>query len=184
MAEAPQIEILNALAEHLTRLMRFKQTVIGWPDGSQKLTLPAVSMIVKKGRVNPFPPHVLGVTNIKDNAADTAYVTGEWEFSIQLDLWCKTSAERYDALERLTQVFFSQGERTVPIITLILPKYHKTRATYNMVSASIPDAAATPLAQEWRVMVEVMASCSQIIVRENEALITQDADVNLDILKD
>lgn len=183
MAEAASIEIISALGDYLSQRMRFKQTILGWPESSQKLSLPACSIIVKREKLIPHPPHLLNVNNISGNKGDSVYVTGEYEFSLQLDLWCKTSAERYDAKERLTQIFHSQDERVVPILRLVLPKYHKISAIYTLLGCSIPDSAATPLAQEWRVLVDITVSCSQIIVRDNEALITQTPDVDLEIIK-
>lgn len=183
MAESPNIEILNELAEYLQRHIRVKQTVIGWPDGAQKLSLPAMSLHVKRAREVSYPPHMILAANIENNTADTSYLVGEFEFTIQLDLWCKTSAERYDALEKVRQIFHSQHDVPVPILNLPLAKYHKTMATYTMTGNSIPDSSATPLTQEWRVMVDILASCSQIATRENEKIITQDPDVSLEILK-
>jgi hypothetical protein len=180
MVESPAEEILTALSEYINRRVRFRETIIGWPDSSRKLSLPAVSFMVKTPRMRHFHSELQTLGTIKEGKADPIYVVGEWEFSIQMDLWLKTKAERYDALEKMFHVFYCGDDEPRPVLHIKLEKYHKTKASYYLRDYSIPDDSQTAINQEWRAIIDITATCDMLVERENEAIILE-SELNLEI---
>lgn len=177
--ESPSKEVLSALGDYLQRVTKspkFKAPIIGWPTNSAALVMPAMSLLVRGSPIlTQYAPHLLSTSNIQTGAkpiSDNIYDCGEWEFSIQLDLWLKTDAERYDAQTAIINAFYQFEERVSNSIRLPLKDYFESTAVYSFRNSSIPDAGSTPLTQEFRVLVDIFATCSHLVRRENESLIT------------
>jgi hypothetical protein len=178
-SESPHAQVLAVLVEYLQRTIkspRFKTAQAGWPDASKELVLPAMSAVIRSEQLTQYDPYLKKTENLQTDSekpsSDNTYDCGEWEFSIQLDLWLKTNAERYDAQTAITNAFHKFEERVSPAIKLQLKEYFGTEAIYSFVKSSIPDAAYTPLTQEFRVMVDISCTCSHLVRRENESVIT------------
>lgn len=183
--EAPDIEVLTALGDYLQRTIKspkYKAPVIGWPDSSKPLIMPAMSLVVKSSILTMHEPYLLSMHNVQSGVgvkapgSDNIYDCGEWAYTVQLDLWLKTDAERNDAKVSIAEAFFSSEERVTPAIRLKLKNYFDSTAVFIFLNSSTPDSATTAITQEFRILVDISCTCPHLVRRENERLIT---DINL-----
>lgn len=181
MNESAHDEILRVLGDYLDKKLRFSQVIIGWPQYNQKLKHPALSVVEKNSVFRPFPPQEIKRFKTSGPKADILWLVGEYEFSIQLDIWAKTKADRNDLYERMFVVLNdSAGEMPSSCFTLPMPKYHGIPATYFFEGFSLPDEERSTLEGEWRVLVRVKGVCDATLRKDNEPIIL-DPSVEIEV---
>ena len=176
--EALTKEITNALARYIDDYMSFKEIIEGWPEPNQQLRYPALSITCQNPTFNPLPPYLWVTGPETNNQAECKYVVGNFDWTIQLDIWCKTKEERHDAWEKLFNILHSQIE--LGGLSIKLEKYHNVMAHYVFSGYDFEDSEISSQRKEWRSMVRML--CSSVAISTKKLyIITEEPEIDLEI---
>lgn len=167
-------EILpKALAEYIkANVPGIKETYDEFPEASRKVTYPSVSVFTTAPEFRPAMPYTIEVppANIDlNNKALVKWVVGFWDVRIQLDLWAQNKEQRDDIFDAL---FNALNPRINPMgLVLTLNEYFNQLCSYDFVGYTLQDAEERAQRDEWRVTLNVLATCKAIRERK-EYMIT------------
>jgi len=152
-----------------------------FPNASQSFKMPSVSVIIKNTdfapQATPYPAAQIGPGDITNNKANLLYVVGDWDFTIQLDLWAGSKEERDDFFDA---TFNALNPKISPMgLTLELSEYFGTLCDYLYVGHSFSDSEESSQKDEWRATLNVVATCKAL--RDRKEFIITDTGTAKDV---
>lgn len=136
-----------------------------FPNSSQNLKFPSVSVFLQKPDVKPSIPYeiFIGVPDVNKMGV-VKRVVGRYEIKMQLDFWCESKFQKHDIYQAFIDAFdkdvVSSG---VGGITFALVDYHneKIHLDVNDVDFSV-DSEISAQRNEWRFKVEIVGNCRRV----------------------
>lgn len=164
--------IVDALAQHfLANIPGIAQVLTEWPGANITLKYPSLTIITKEPNFQAYAPrlHVLGVADTQ-NQAESSYVVGQYDVTLQFDIWARNKVERavyYD-------LFFKAFNKEIdPMgLRLQLENYYNEWCNVTMTGLRYEDDSVASQTQAWRVIVDAQLTCNAILSR-TEYIITQ-----------
>lgn len=172
--------VLGQLGDYLRKaLPDLVQIILEWPESNQELKLPSASISIAAAPfVNEMPyifneSALVGTTQTKD----VKYVIGNYEFSLQLDLWERSNEQRDELYEKFFTAFNSNLPQ--PGLNLTLVGYHNTICSYEIVDYLPEDSEISAQTKQWRATIKLNANCKAIGTKR-ESIITQVPELTLE----
>lgn len=185
-------EVIFRLAEEVrARVPEIKQVLEEWPNANQELQYPALSILSATNvQQTPCHPYLLEVGTIDaQNKSINKWIVGNFDWKLQLDVWCGNKPERNTMHEAIsTKLFVGQFLDSINEITgisLQLLNYHNILCRYDLVGYRFDDSEAGSQRQEWRIKMDVLAHCKQIVEKEEFQIVETeitDEFINTDIV--
>jgi len=183
--------ILRLALEARTRVPEFREVLEEWPDANQQLNYPALSILSSNPpKQTPCHPwlYKTGVIN-GANKSVNQWVVGNFDWTLQLDAWLGNKPERNRFHELIsTKLFMGQfldSLSEVSGISLQLPNYHNIICRYDLIGYRFDDSEAGSQRQEWRIKMDVLAHCKQIVEKEEFQIVETeitDEFINTDVV--
>lgn len=167
----PTKAILEALGTHLkTAMPKIKAIAYDWPNPNVALQYPCVTITTGQPKFENMMPEFLSRSATIGTKATARYEVGNYEFSLQVDIWCGSKEERF----RIYDDFFKALNAEVEVmgLALQLSKYYDIFARYDLVGYDFNDGEEPSQRAEWRARLEVRASCKAIL-EKTQYIITQ-----------
>lgn len=142
--------VLTALADYLRAEMPSVQQVLTeWPPANVQLDMPSLTITTaNEAKLTPVTPNLRSIGTPAQNAALNQYIVGDYELTIQIDLWARNKPER----QRIQQEFFNAIFKPVdpPGLHLVLTDYFDVICTYWPEGYRNIGNEASAQRQEWR----------------------------------
>lgn len=182
-------EIVKRLALHLRAQMpELAEVLEDWPEDNYAIRYPSISIFTKGPVHRPFSATQLSQLDSDDGKKVLVLSDiGDYEWRLQLDMWCGNKPERHALYERFYQAFNSQfieDSKEMAGISLPLVDYHNTMARYDLLSYDFDtDNEAATQRKEWRAKMVVIAHCRAVVCREFYKVKTTEihSDIRTDI---
>lgn len=129
-----------------------------WPNPSDRLMYPAATVFCRNSRFIATMPYVLKKEE-KDNFTGRTVVqraVGNYEFSLQIDLWSEYKPQRESLYEEIFQAF-NENENTHGI-NLQLKDYFDQWAHYSISEFQYIENEESAQKNEWRLLITVLAT--------------------------
>lgn len=151
-----------------------------FPNASQNLKFPSVSVFLQSPDYNPVMPYVIsvGAPDANKNAI-VKRVVGRYEFKMQLDFWCENKFQKHDIYQAFIEAFnkdlVSSG---VGGITFTLADYHNEKVHIDIdgVDFSI-DGELSAQRNEWRFKIDVSGNARCVKQTLEPLMVTIDRQV-------
>ena len=160
--------VTKTLANHLdASVERLRQTIIGFPSHSKRLRMPSVSISAPAPqftpKMNPHKRTAIDTDAIEDHKTDVEWIIGDYDFKLQLDLWCGSKEELDDLFDDL---FNALNPEIDPMgVRLNMEEYHGLICDYIYVTHTRANSSQSSTKDEWRITLSVMATCNALRVR-------------------
>lgn len=142
-----------------------------FPEPNQEMELPALSIVTGRPRFERCDPYLVDEGAVADHQATNNYVIGQYDLSLQLDIWAKYKIQRSSLYEEVFQALNPVNQKGLQIT---LSDYFSEVCSYQLVSYAFSnDQEAAITRQEWRVRLEVEASC-RAVAQSTDYVITQE----------
>ena len=151
-----------------------------FPAPNRRISLPSVSVLFQTPdwtpQAVPNPVQKADPADIKSSRFTYQYITGQYDGSIQLDLWAKNKEERDD----LTLAVHNALNPNIESMGLVLPmeEYFDVLCSYLYVHHDFEDTEITSQTGEWRTKFDILISCKS--VRESKQFVIEDSILDLD----
>jgi hypothetical protein len=168
-------EVLEVMKEYFNDQMDFRQILTDFPESNINLKYPALALTAQAPEIMTYSPHVHSSEQVNSALYRHKYIVGQYNWSIQADLWERTKEECYD----LQEEFFTKFANMWPSqagLNLVLKNYHDVICSYQIVSNSREDAEIASQRKEWRAIIAIQANCKAI--RVHDVPIMEDIEVN------
>ncbi len=111
MDKHPIQAVTNAFAAYLLAAVPDLKAVLKeWPDSNVKMQFPSVTLTSGEAPLKNKMPEQLSCTEPDEDGKVTAtYAVGQYDYKIQLDLWCRTKPERDTMLASLIDAVNAQA---------------------------------------------------------------------------
>lgn len=170
-------EVLEALGAFLDdAIPDLRQILYDFPESNRNLQYPSASIFVVGSELQNLHPYVFSQGSVSNSKADVKWVIGQYDWSIQLDLWERTKEERHDLYEKLILAFNQTPPNTG--VHLPLENYHNVVCSYTITNYSIEDSEASSQRKEWRATVDIVANCKAVV--EKSEFIIEESEVTLE----
>jgi hypothetical protein len=159
-------EIVKSLGTCLkSKISELAAVTEDFPESNEKLSYPSISITGSNPTTTPCSPYIFtqGAAVENDSGGQEAqvkWVTGQHEFKLQLDLWCRSKEERHKLFQALTATFSSQFP--VMGLSLQLSGYHGVWARYDVTATGYEDSEIASQRREWRAIFTVAVNCLAI----------------------
>ncbi len=156
-------EVVEALRTYIdTNVTEFEKVYGNWPSANQKLVYPALTIFAKEPRFVPLMHYVIAKTSAQpaDVEKTVTRVVGQYEFALQLDLWTAYKPQRDSVYEALFAAFSANNDTHG--LSLQLTGYFNQYCHYSIDTVSYADEAIAAEANEWRVMIRVLATVNAV----------------------
>lgn len=171
MIESVSYEIKRQLAIYLKDNAPSLNSVIeDFPEANEQLVYPCASIKTGAPKLTIEPPYEYSRDgSVVDNKQSVIWVTGQYEWDMQLDLWCGSKIERDRLVDEVNNVFMSQFP--VMGLSLSMSKYYGVISRYDVIGHEFPDGEEASQRREFRAILRVLAHCKRVVER-NEFIIT------------
>jgi hypothetical protein len=175
----------KALAAYLkTNVTGLAETYDEFPSPNLKILMPSISVFAStNAQFRSLMPYVekqagsSGGPAIASNKAKIRWVTGIYDFNLQLDIWARNKEERDDTFDAL---FNALNPNINPMgLVLRLDEYFNQLCSYEYVGHTMQDSGERADRDEWRMTVNVLVTCKAI--RERSEFIITDPDTAQEI---
>lgn len=185
-------EVVKQFADFLKKNVRIlKDVKEDWPSASQKLRYPSATIFTNIPEYEPLFPYplvpfdpniVLTKPEIK-----VKYVVGQYDWSLQLDLWTGNKFNRHDLYEEVFQAFHKQIRKIgnfnsrVPQTGLILTldDYFKIPCIYTWAGYNFEDSEISSQRREWRVKIDILANTKAIVETDDFAILNTELQTDV-----
>lgn len=170
--------VLYQLGKHLKQFMPSITDVLHeFPDPAIELSMPALSITLGNPVHSPLDPYVHSQDAANgQNRAKVRYVTGMFDYQIQIDIWCRDKFERFNMIEEFRQAF---NPEIVPQgLSLQLVDYWGVWCRYDVIGHNIDDSEGGSQRSEWRATINLLANTREIT--EREVYVVKTIENNLD----
>lgn len=154
-----------------------------WPDSNEQLQMPSVTLTAGKDKRTPIQPEEVSRTLPDDNNQVVQVVaTAHYDLSIQLDLWCRTKAERRQFLNAILGAFnASENNSDAPSgLSLQLTNYFNVYARYEIDAHEFRDDEVAAERQERRATIMLLVNTRECVSRTmyaiNQTTVLQQTD--------
>lgn len=154
-------EVTAQLASFLKTKIPDAQVLSEFPDPSQSLSYPTISISAMKPQFSPRSHVVLGETVISETQSKIIYATGIWDLPLQIDLWANSKFQRAKFAEKLFDAFCSEAPSSG--ISLKLTRVFDIVCSYVLDSISEQDDEMSSQTKNWRAMAFVDANCFSVV---------------------
>jgi len=174
-------EVLKHLADHLKKEMpELRQILLDFPEANKSLVYPSVSLFVQAPEYTPeMNPYLHNFVDISQPMAPkhkVRYVSGEYDWKIQADIWCQYKEERHRLYDQFYKAFNSQFPTLG--LTLEMKDYFEVLCRYDMIGFNYgDDGELSSQTKEWRVKIDIIGHCKAIIERTESIIETTELDV-------
>lgn len=170
-------EVITRLGDHLKAGMpSIRQVIHNFPEANQTLNYPCLSIFSNAPTF--VPEHgAYEYQGTQKSAAkyEYLYVVGQYDWTIQIDIWCQSKEQRYQLYDQFFRAFNSQFP--VMGLTLTMKEYYEILCRYDMTGLNYePDGEASSQRKEWRVKIDLLGSCKAVVDREEFAILTTEID--------
>jgi hypothetical protein len=160
---------IKSLANYLRTELPDVQVLEDWPDPKEQLSMPTISIIASgnRGYTHCFPQFWKKTVN-EENALldDVVYRVGQYDFTLQLDLWCEYKVQRGELYERVHDALNKQFLTDSPAgLSLELEDYHDLIARFDQAGYTYLDSEENSQRSEWRVKIDVLVNHSRLAVK-------------------
>lgn len=160
--------VATRLGEHLlSSISSLKDFYPEWPSPNIRLDLPAVTIFNPTPdfqNLSPYPKALPDLGAPVNSQSDIEWVVGLWNFSLQVDLWTKNKESRDDLFD---QLFNALNPEIQPMgLRLTMPKYFNQICDYLYIGHTLGDSESASQTGEWRISLNVEASCKAIRLRK------------------
>ncbi len=172
-------EIVKKYGNYLSgKMSSLTEVYEEFPSGNRKLKMPSVS-IITEGKAT-FDPETSGayVASSSDISGEPAlkvikYVIGQYEVPLQIDFWCRNKEERSQIYAEFVDAMTGQDITAEPQIGVILAltEYHNAFCHYDLGGYSFDDDETSSQRKEWRVKIDVVATCKAIVERTQSVIL-------------
>ena len=135
-----------------------------FPSANIPLVFPSIT-ITYQGDVSYMPqlnPSVYSSGAIADHKADTLYIVGQYDGSLQLDMWCKNKEQRNDMYQEFYKAFNPNFPSRMNL-SLNLTDYYNIKCNYDLTSFSKEDSEVSSQTREWRTRISVLVNCNALL---------------------
>ncbi len=168
--------LTEALAAHLlANVSGIAKVYAEWPNKNEDLTYPSISITSAAPKFERCAPYVLALgTLIPDTVRSiNKYVVGQYDVTLQLDLWTRYKLERDTFYEKLFTVL---QPRRPHGFTLQLSAYHSQWVGFSLNGYQFRDSEDGATREEWRAILSLEATC-RAISTETEYIITHEPEL-------
>jgi len=142
-----------------------------FPEPNAEMELPALSIVTGRPRFERCDPYLVTLGVETDNEATNNYCIGQYDLMLQIDIWAKYKVQRTKLYE---QLFNLLNPVTRKGLQIALSDYHSEICSYQLLGYDFRNDEDSAISrQEWRVRLEVEASC-RAITQSTEYIITQE----------
>ena len=158
------------LAEHFRALYDDLQVLEEFPEPNRQLEIPsmAISSPGTPEIVNLMPTlHKKTVNEDDQNFYDAVYNIGQYNVSLQIDLWTEYKSRRFEWYEYIMKGFdhqFINGDLPQGL-SLTMDDYHDAIARYDVVGYNYGDNEESSQRSEWRMTLNVLATFPRLQVK-------------------
>lgn len=173
--------IPKALGEYLlTKVPALREWYDEFPSAHRTIRTPSISIFVSTP-LNFTPqasPNIIKKpedSEIVDSKATVKVVVGQYDATLQLDLWTGSKEERDDLVDALFNALnpnvFSMG------LVLEMPDYFNCLCDFLYDNHNYEDNEISSQTDEWRAQFDILISCKA--VRESEEFIIEETDLQI-----
>jgi hypothetical protein len=168
--------VIEALGVHLKAGMpSLEQVLYEFPAANLLLKYPSLSITIGEPQFMATDPYLLSSGDIVNNKALVKRIVGQYDFQLQLDLWCRSKPERFKMYEEFFSAFNAE---IIPMgLSLQLSKYHGVWCRYDMIGYIPVEDEAASQRGEWRARINLLANTRA--VREKSEFIIDTIENNL-----
>ena len=157
-----------------------------FPNPNQDLNYPSISVITKGdvGHTNWMPSVFKKSDNVIDpNKLDVVYTVGQYDFSLQVDLWTEYKPQRAEFFQKILDAMdkqFIDNEQPMGL-SLILDDYHGAIARYDQVGYNYLDDESGSQRNEWRAIFDVLVSFPRLLLKTQPKIIESQIEHNVSV---
>lgn len=139
-----------------------------WPNANQKLVYPTVTLNSKTPRYRNLPKEEIARTLPDiDNKTLVTYIVGEYDYGIQMDLWCANKIQRGVMLGAILKFLDADamedlGDNKALGLSLTLTNYFNTIARLDYDRHELMDNEGAAERQERRVKIDLLVNVRAI----------------------
>lgn len=155
-----------------------QEVFIDFPPPNAKLKFPSVSIFINEPNFAALQSYLFSKDSIPqpDGKTSVKYVYGSWDFSIQLDVWCKDKFQRFEMQQKVVEaVAWSEGRSG---ISLQLPDYYNSFINLELQGATSVTTGDESQTGEWRSIIKLIGNARAI--REAFEHIVQNVEYNFE----
>lgn len=147
-----------------------------WPYANEQLTYPTLTISTVKPKRMPHMPYQIVLTSPDtDGKVIANEVVANWDFQMQLDLWCSDKAMRKDYTDRIIALFNSQemdasGLNKPDGLSLQMTAHFNEWVRYEIDTTECIDDEAGAQRQERREKIMVLVNCREVRQRTYYAM--------------
>ena len=152
-----------------------------WPEPNMQLDMPCVAITLGNPEFRPLAPYYIKPTADEVAALDAGetlavkWVTGIWDFKVSLDIWAQNKEQRDDMFD---SIYNALNPRIDPMgLDLVLPNYFNQLCELVFVGHTLADSQEQAQRDEWRVTLNVLATCKAIRTRQEFIIQTTETQV-------
>jgi hypothetical protein len=145
-----------------------------WPAANKKLAYPSCTITTGMPKRMPIQQEQLAVTMPDgNNQVVQTLAVAEYDIPMQIDLWCRTSAERRQFLNTILQAFnAAEDTGDAPSgLSLQLTDYFNIFARYEIDTHEFRDDEMAAETQERRCRIALLVNTREIIQRTKYAIV-------------
>jgi hypothetical protein len=174
-------EVIKRLQLHIKDQMpQLKDIMKDYPQPNERLQYPSLSIFTKGPKFKAFSPYVFEQSPLVAHKSTVKWVVGQYDFNLQLDLWCRNKEERNDVFDLL---FNALNPIINPMgLSLKLKDYYDLWCRYDFVGYEFADSERSAQIAEFRTRVDLLASCKTIRVNKLYVMETIELEEHTELL--
>lgn len=179
--EAPIHELVEYMKANIESL---KKVYLEWPNHNESLEMPCASILtVGSPEYTPKMPSLW-----KNEAGLSYYFVGEYNLTLQLDLWAEYKQTRGELMESVFDLFDKQFQDSGKSLGISLPmtEYFDTIARYDLTGYNYGDNEEGSQRDEWRSKLTVLVNFQRVITKSestmDEIKILPEVEADFDIV--
>lgn len=163
--KSPEDAILSSLRRYLqNNVSGIKKVYAQWPYPNQMLEYPCISLLVASPEFINHPPQQFSITDIGNNKLKVLYHTGQYNMTIQVDIWVSNKTDRSKFFTNLDQAINKEFLKNDSPrgLSLKLKDYYDEIARYEQTGYQYLDNADSAVKGEWRVKVDLVVNFRKV----------------------
>lgn len=156
--------VIRGLKTYLTTAMAGIQITDDWPNPSQNLVFPSLTILSGEPKFTQQLNYVIGKGTTKDFKTKKYPIykcMGSYDFVVKAHLWADSKPKRHELYEKFIAAmnpdFITSGLR------LQLPDYYGEWVTFDMQNHVIVDNQENTQRSERRIIVDIVVNCRAIV---------------------